>query len=100
APSTTSDPLGLLTAPPLGANSYGAKSVAGNSSATLYPGNYTSIQISGNAVVTMKPGVYVILGGGFTVSGNASVTGTCVTILTPAVVTTARPMAATSAASP
>jgi hypothetical protein len=42
---------------------------------TLNPGVYTgSIRIRGNAKVTLNPGIYYLKGGGFSVSGNASVT--------------------------
>jgi hypothetical protein len=47
---------------------------------TLCPGIYSSIQASGNAKLTLNPGVYLIEGGGFTVSGNASISGTGVTL--------------------
>ena len=47
---------------------------------TLNPGIYTSIQISGQASVTMKAGVYVIKGGGLSVSGQANLTGVGVLI--------------------
>ncbi len=81
APSATNDPLASLSSPSLaGLTSYGAASIAGNTTATLNPGIYTSIQISGNANVTLNPGIYVIKGGGLTVSGNASVRGSSVTI--------------------
>ena len=76
----TADPLAWLPPPLLSGTNYGAVSVAGNTTMPLSPGVYTSIKISGNAVVTLSPGTYIILGGGFTVSGNASVTGYGVTI--------------------
>ena len=81
SPLATNDPLSGLTAPSLTDSmgnplpNYGAVSVAGNSTKSLSQGIYTSIKISGNASVTMTAGTYIILGGGFTVSGNASVTG-------------------------
>ena len=80
-PASTNDPLSSLTSPGLtGLTNYGAVSVAGNTTRTLSPGVYTSIQLSGNANVTMSPGMYIIKGGGFTVSGNAGVSGSRVTI--------------------
>ncbi len=83
-PSSTSDPLSSLPLPSVtGLTNYGAVSVAGNSSTTLQPGIYTSIQISGNAKVTLSnsgPAIYIIEGGGLTVSGNASLSGTGVLI--------------------
>ena len=60
---------------------YGAFSLGGNSSATIQPGIYSSISVSGNARLTMAPGIYIIEGGGFSVSGNASVTGSGVMIV-------------------
>jgi hypothetical protein len=70
------DPLAgtLLPSIPSGPNSYGSKSVSGNSTANLSPGIYTQISLSGNAVVTMAPGTYVIQGGDFSASGNAALT--------------------------
>ncbi len=80
-PASTNDPLSLLTSPGItGLTNYGAVSVAGSTTRTLSPGIYTSIQLSGNANVSMSPGMYIIKGGGFTVSGNAGVSGSGVTI--------------------
>jgi PKD repeat protein len=76
SPASTNDPLASLAPPILtGLSNWGATSVAGNGPATLNPGIYTSIQISGKAVVTMNPGWYIVLGGGLSVTGSASVTG-------------------------
>jgi hypothetical protein len=45
-------------------------------STTLQPGvYYGGINISGNASITLAPGVYLLNGGGFLVSGNASISG-------------------------
>ena len=60
---------------------HGSFSLGGNSSATIQPGIYSSISVSGNARLTMASGIYIIEGGGFSVSGNASVTGSGVTIV-------------------
>ncbi len=83
-PASTGDPLSSLPLPGVaGLTNYGAVSVAGNSSATLQPGIYNSIQVSGNAKVTLSnsgSGIYIIEGGGLTVSGNASLSGTGVLI--------------------
>ena len=64
-----------------GMTNYGAFSLSGNSSKTIQPGIYTKISVSGNAKLTMAPGIYIIEGGGFSVSGNASVTGSGVMIV-------------------
>src|SRR5205807_2016973 len=73
------DPLsGLPT--PTGLTSMGSVNLSGNSSAIICPGIYTAIKISGNAHLTLRAGIYVIAGGGFTVTGNASVTGTGILI--------------------
>ncbi len=75
------DPLALLAEPSTsGLTSYGSESVSGNSSATIKPGIYSQISVSGNGTLTMNSGIYIIEGGGFSVSGNASVSGSGVTI--------------------
>ncbi len=63
-----------------GLTSYGSESLSGNSSATIKPGIYSQITVSGNGTLTLNSGLYIIEGGGFSVSGNASVTGSGVTI--------------------
>src|SRR5207244_2717798 len=50
-------------------------------SRTILPGAYPSIEVAGTGSLTMSPGVYTIQGGGFKVSGQASVTGTGVSIV-------------------
>src|SRR5262249_19752994 len=42
----------------------------------LNPGIYSSIMASGTARLTLNAGIYLIEGGGFTVTGSASVSGT------------------------
>jgi Ca2+-binding RTX toxin-like protein len=66
------DPLAGLPAPPTG-TSLGSVNVSGNSSLTIPAGTYSQISVSGNGKLTMAPGVYVVTSGGFTVSGNGSV---------------------------
>ena len=63
-----------------GMTNYGSVSLGGNSSKTIQPGIYSSISVSGNAKLTMASGIYIIEGGGFSMSGNASVTGSGVMI--------------------
>jgi hypothetical protein len=73
-PSSTADPLALANIPASG-NFFGAVSVGGNTTMPLQPGIYNSISASGNATLNLSPGIYYIQGGGFTVTGNASVIG-------------------------
>jgi hypothetical protein len=84
APTTgvsAADPLSALAAPnPAGLTNYGSVSFT-NGSHTINPGIYSQIKVSGNASVTMSagsggtPGIYIIEGGGLTVTGNASLGG-------------------------
>jgi hypothetical protein len=72
----TPDPLGLALPSPL------PPPPVGNTPTVLNPGTYVvGLQISGKAVVTLLPGVYVMEGGGFSVSDQASVSGTGVVII-------------------
>jgi sugar lactone lactonase YvrE len=84
APTTgvsIADPLAALAAPSTaGLNNYGPVSFT-TGSHTINPGIYTEIKVSGNASLTMSagtggtPGIYLIEGGGLTVTGNASISG-------------------------
>ena len=75
------DPLWGLPAPgATGLTSYGSYSLSGNSRATISPGIYNQIAVSDNANLTLNSGLYIIEGGGFLVSYNASVSGAGVTI--------------------
>ena len=72
--ATVTDPLASLAEPSTsGMTNYGSESLSGNSSATIKPGIYIGITLSGNASLTMGSGTYIIEGGGFSISGNASV---------------------------
>jgi hypothetical protein len=73
------DPLAGLPAPSAGTNQ-GSVNVSGNNSLTINPGTYTQIVVSGNGQLTMNAGIYIIQGGGMSVTGNATVTGNGVTI--------------------
>ncbi len=76
------DPLASLAEPSTsGLTNYGSESLSGNSSATIKPGMYSAISASGNASLTLCSGLYIIEGGGFSISGNASVSGSGVTIV-------------------
>jgi hypothetical protein len=75
------DPLAGLAGPSTtGLTNYGSVSFT-TGSHTINPGIYSQIKVSGNASLTMSagsggtPGIYIIEGGGFTVTGNASVSG-------------------------
>jgi len=87
APVTGAPVLSVASLPlpsTTGMTNYGAFSLGGNSSKTIQPGIYSSISVSGNAKLTMASGtsgIYIIEGGGFSVSGNASVTGSGVMIV-------------------
>ena len=73
------DPLASLPAPTAGTTQTPVN-LSGNSTETINPGDYCQISVSGNAVLTMNAGVYIITGGGLTISGNASISGTGVMI--------------------
>jgi hypothetical protein len=77
--ASVSDPLAGLAVPTSG-TSQGAVNLSDNSSLTINPGIYTSIRASGNASLTLNPGVYILAGGGLTVTGNASISGSGVTL--------------------
>jgi len=73
----TPDPLlGLALPSPL------PPKPVGNTATALHPGTYFGgLHFSGKTAVTLAPGVYVMKGGGFSVSGLASVTGSNVVII-------------------
>jgi hypothetical protein len=74
------DPMAFLSGPSTnGLTNYGSISYS-KGAHTLQPGIYSQINASGNASLTLNPGMYVIEGGGVTVSGNAGITGNGVTI--------------------
>ncbi len=60
--------------------SNGSLILSGNSSRTIGPGIYSQISVSGSAKLMMSSGIYIIEGGGFSVSSSASVTGSGVMI--------------------
>ena len=79
--AATPDPYAALAEPSTsGLTIFGSESLSGNSSATIHPGIFSQISVSGNGTLTLTSGLYIVEGGGFTVSGNASVIGTGVTI--------------------
>jgi hypothetical protein len=77
--AAAADPLAGLAAP-TGGTFRGSVSLGGTNTQTIDPGVYSQISVSGNASLTLNTGVYVIAGGGFTVTGRASVSGNGVMI--------------------
>jgi hypothetical protein len=78
---SVADPLAALVGPSTaGLNNYGSISVSSGFH-TINPGIYGEIKVSGNAIVTLcagtggAPGIYIIEGGGLTVTGSASING-------------------------
>jgi hypothetical protein len=72
--AATPDPIGLPL-PPMPAIVSAAPLYISSGTVTLSPGTYVGgIQIDGTAVVTLSGGVYYMKGGGFEVSGQATVT--------------------------
>ncbi len=79
--AATPDPLGLAL-PPVPTTHFAAVHDSGGSLLTLLPGTYDGgIQVSGKGTIKLLPGVYYLNGGGFSVSGQGSVTGTNVLIV-------------------
>ena len=73
------DPLASLAVPTAPTTQFSAVNASGNTVVTLQPGTYVGgIKASGNAKVTLAAGTYYLKGGGFAISGNASVTGSSV----------------------
>lgn len=74
------DPLATLAAPTPSGPTFNNTTIS-SKTVTLSPGTYVGgIHISGNSKVTLLPGIYILQGGGMTVSGNSSVTGAGVMI--------------------
>jgi hypothetical protein len=74
-----SDPFASLPAY-TGGTSKGSINIGDHTTKTIDPGIYTSIKVSSFATLILNPGVYVIKGGGLTISGNGTVKGTGVMI--------------------
>jgi Ca2+-binding RTX toxin-like protein len=79
AAAAVADPLAGLPGP-AASPSLGAVNLTNSNKLTVNPGTYSQISVSGMAVLTMNPGIYVIEGGGFTVSNGGSVSGNGVLI--------------------
>ena len=79
--AATPDPLGLPlpTAP---SPNFTAVNYSGSTPLTLSPGTYVGgIKITGNGSVTLLSGIYYMKGGGFSVTGQGSITGSGVMIV-------------------
>ena len=73
------DPLAGLAVPSLTGKATSINLACGKQ--TINPGIYSQIKVSGSsASLTLNPGVYVITGGGLSVSSAASITGNGVMI--------------------
>jgi hypothetical protein len=78
--TASADPLAALSGPSAsGLTNYGSASYS-KGSYPLKPGIYSQISASGTASLSLSPGLYLIEGGGFTITGGASVSGSGVTI--------------------
>jgi uncharacterized repeat protein (TIGR01451 family) len=80
------DPFAVLSTPnPAGLTNFGSVNVS-TGTVTINPGIYSRIQVSGSGVLTLEagpngaPGIYIIEGGGLTVTENGSVSGSNVFI--------------------
>ena len=75
------DPLGLpLPAAP--STTFAAVNYSGSTPLTLNPGTYIGgIKVSGQASVILNPGIYYMKGGGFSITGQGTVTGNGVLIV-------------------
>jgi hypothetical protein len=75
------DPLASLLVPSPPSPTYSAVNYSGGAPLTLNPGTYVGgIQIKGSGPVTLLPGIYYMQGGGFSITGTSTVTGTGVMI--------------------
>ncbi len=77
--ASQSDPLAYIPAPSVGACTQSHFSLSGGTH-TLSPGVYCyGMSISGGSHATLNPGTYILLGGGLSLSGGSTLTGTGVT---------------------
>jgi hypothetical protein len=82
------DPLANLVAPTGGTKQSSVNLSSG--SLSINPGIYSQIKVSGTGKLTMNPGLYFVAGGGLSVTGSSSVTGSGVTIYNGAAGVTGR----------
>ncbi len=79
--SPTVDPLAGIPTPPNAGPPNAVVNDSGGPTLMLWPGTYNGgIHVSGKGSVFLNPGVYYLNGGGFSVSGQGSVSGDGVTI--------------------
>ncbi len=79
--ASIADPFANLPIPSAtGMPTYAAVNLGGVTKQTISPGIYPSISVGASGQLTMLPGIYVIKGGGFSVSGAGIVTGSGVFI--------------------
>jgi hypothetical protein len=79
--SPTVDPLAGIPTPPNVGPPNAVVNDSGGPTLMLWPGTYNGgIHVSGKGSVFLNPGVYYLNGGGFSVSGQGSVSGDGVTI--------------------
>lgn len=80
APSQV-DPLSYVQPPPVGGCDHNNFKIVGNKTRTISPGVYCGgMSFDGGANVTLDPGTYVLLGGGLSINGGATLAGSGVTI--------------------
>jgi len=80
-PTPIADPLGL-TLPPAPSTSFAAVNYSGVGTLTLSPGTYVGgIKLSGSGSIKLEPGVYYLEGGGLSVVGSGSITGSGVLLI-------------------
>ncbi|HXY34404.1 MAG TPA: hypothetical protein VEI07_09265, partial [Planctomycetaceae bacterium] len=77
----TPDPVGLPL-PPAPSQTFAAVNYSGSTPLTLSPGTYTGgIKITGTGSVTLESGVYYMKGGGFSLTGQGSISGSGVLLV-------------------
>jgi len=78
--SVAADPLASIAAPAVGTTCAQTNYALSGGTVTLNPGTYCGgIRLSGGATATLNPGTYILDGGGLTLSGGSSISGTGVT---------------------
>lgn len=70
------DPLGYLSAPPVGLCTNTNYSLGSTSTDTISPGVYCNgISVGNSSNLTLGPGIYILLGGGLSVGGASRISG-------------------------